>query len=793
MLKNYLRTFIQDTKKNLTISVVSMIGITLALAAFIAILQVLIFESSFDKFHSNKDNVYRVLSTSYADGELENYWPCVPKLMGEYCKDYSGVQDFARTLENWPGVNVAFDQKYFRTTERSYYVDASFLDVMNFEILHGNKSSLKNINTCFITESFSQKIFGQVDNVVGKVLSWNEGTEVTIGGVLKDIPQNSSFQFEILLSMETFPYLRNMDWENNTVFGLFLKLDKSVNLNSFSHWLTQLHYDNHNFEAGRKVKYELQPIDDMHLRSGKLTYDYLDRGNLELMHFLLLVSISIVVISLINYVNISSTKLFNRTKEVGIRKLFGAVKASFVKQFFLESVIFNVICALAAFVLLSIPQISNLFDAGVGANGDLSLTFFTVLLSVIFISSLSASAVPSVAILSYSLSALLKGEMVRKQKVVNANTLFISIQLFLCVGFIALTFTIFKQFDFMVNNDLGVKIESVLLVTDKVELEDRRSKNFRSELLNYPEVQSVTSSYVPGKQVLTTKVVNKEGSQKSIMMNATQIDYDYLETFSIKLIAGRNLSEEYPSDRNGGALINRSALDFFDFKTPEEALNKRIFFDGVKTYTIVGVIDDFHQVSLKDKIEPSTYVYQKWPSGYFSIKIQPGSFNQQTISRIKAVYDRIYPEFSFDYQLLEEQYLAQYRQDKVFNKIISALSFIAIVLCCLGLWTMTEFNLRKKAKEIAVRKVLGATIWNIFEVHLKYYGILLLVSAILSLPLVYFISDNWLDNYAYRISIGNWFFILPVLILLPFILLSIIRSIYVAAIRSPIESIRADA
>lgn len=792
MLKNYLKTFIQNTRNNLVINLTSMFGNTVALVSFIAILQVLIFESGFDRFHSSEDDLYRVVATAHSDGNLEFYWPLAPKLMGEYAQEYSGVLDNTNAFENWPGSMVGVDDKIFVTSEKSYYVAGNFLDFLNFEVVHGNTALLKNINNCVITESFAKKIFGQSDNVVGKSLRWEDRVSVNVAAVLKDAPENSSIQFEILLAMETFPWLKNMDWENNVVFTTFLKLDKSVNLDDFSKSLTQMHYDNHEFEAGRVVSYELQSFRDMHLKSSKFTYDHIERGNLDLMQFLLVVSISIIVISLINYINISSTKLFYRTKEVGIRKLFGAVKTSFVKQFFLESLIFNIFCMLVAFFLLSIPQINNLFNVEVGINASLNITFITVLTCVIILSSLLASAVPSIFILSHGLVALLKGEMVRKRTLVSANSLFLTVQLFLCVGFIAFTLTIVRQFDYMTNMDLGVTVDNVLLIPDRIEEEDSRSKSFRNGLLEYPEIESVSTSYIPGKQVLTTKVVKRQGSQKSTLMNATQIDYDYLETFGIDLLAGRNISKDYPSDRTKGMLINKSALEVFEFQTPEEALNQRITFDGKRAYNVIGVIDDFHQVSLKNKIVPSTFVYQKWPSGLFSLKLKGGTFNQQTLAKVQSVYNRVYPEFSFDYQLLDERYRAQYSEDLVFNKIITGLSLTAIVLCCLGLWTMTEFSLRKKSKEIAMRKVLGARIWQVFQIYLKTYGIMVLISAFLALPTTYFISETWLDNYAYRISIGNWFFVLPVLILLPFILLSIVRSIYIAAMRNPVKSIRAN-
>jgi putative ABC transport system permease protein len=767
-----------------------MFGITVALAAFIAILQLLIFESSYDKFHSSEDDLYRVVATAVSDGKVEYYWAHAPKLMGEYAQEYPGVLNNTNAIENWPGSMVGVNDKIFVTSEKSYYVAGNFLDVLNFEVLHGNTSSLANINNCVITESFAKKLFGQSDNVVGKSLRWEDRVEVNIAAVMKDLPENSSIQFEILLAMETFPWLKNMDWENNVVFATFLQLDKSVNIDDLSKSLTQIHYDNHEFEPGREVSYKLQSIRDMHFNSSEFTYDYIERGNLGLMQFLFVFSIIIIVISLINYINISSTKLFSRTKEVGIRKLYGAVDTSFVKQFFLESFIFNLFCTLVAFFLLSIPQVSNLFSVDVGIYASLNLAFFGVLVGVIVVSSLLASAVPSVFILSHGLVALLKGEMVRKQTAVSANSLFLTIQLFLCVGFIAFTLTIVKQFNFMTNKDLGVTVDNVLLIPDRIGEEDNRSESFRSELLAFPEIESVSTAYAPGDQVLTTKVVKKQGSQKTSLMNTTQIDYDYLETFGIELIAGRNISKDHPSDSSEGMLINKSALEFFDFDTPEEALNERISLDGVRTYNVVGVIDDFHQVSLKNKIVPSTFVYHKWPSGLFSVKLSEGTLNKETIAKIQSVYNRVYPEFSFDYQLLDEKYNAQYSDDLALNRIIAGLSIIAVVLCCLGLWTMTEFSLRKKSKEIAMRKVLGARIWHIFQIYLKTYGIMMLIASLLALPATYYISQNWLGNYAYRIQIGYWFFVLPILILLPFILASIIRSIYIAATRNPIESIR---
>ncbi|MEP0264568.1 ABC transporter permease [Dokdonia sp.] len=792
MIKNYLKTFIRNTKKNKTVTLISVIGITIALGVFISILQVLLFEASYDDFHTKENQLYRVISKSTSEGEIEYHWPLVPKLMGEYSSDYLGVNDYTRTLELPKDINVLKGKEFFRTSKRSYYVDANFLEIFDFQILYGNQSSFSDINSCFISESFANRVFGNVKDGIGQVLDWNDGTKITVRGIIKDPPKNSSLDFDVLLPMKAFPYMDNMDWENNTVFGLFLVLDKKVDHVNFEQFLTKMHSDNHTIAPGRKITYELQSLTDMHLKSESLTYDDLPRGSLGLIQFLTIVSIAIVIISMMNYINITLFRLFTRTKEIGVRKLYGAQPKSFRKQFFIESIIFNLICAIIAFVFISILPTGIFFDIEVGIFGELSLTFFLILFGVLLLTSFLAGIMPTLVVFSFGLNELLRGEVLKKNKVLSANNIFVFVQLSLCLGFISLTLVIFNQFNYMSKADLGIDINNVLLVRDMMEIEDDKSNAFKRELLKFPDIESVSAALIPGEQVLTTKVINREGYQKSLLMNTVQIDFEYLKTFEIKMLAGRNISIEFPSDKTEAVLINKSALDFFNFKTADEAIDERLIFDSKRKYTIVGVIDNFHQLSLKDKIVPSAYVYQKWPSGYFSLKLGRNSQTDKIIEKVRASYEAIYPDFPFDYQFLDNHFMNQYKKDQNFRAIIAALSILAIVLCCMGLWTMTEFNVQRQAKQIAIRKVLGAGIFSILKMCVKKYLILLVIAAVLTLPISYFIADNWLNNYAYRISIGKWFILLPLLILLPIVLLSVVRSIYIAAVQNPINKLRED-
>jgi putative ABC transport system permease protein len=802
MFKNYFLIALRNVKRHKVYSFINIIGLAIGMAICILIWHFISYENSYDDFCENGKNLYRMELAIYKNGKLIGNNSKAPPALGPAVKaNFPEVSEYARLYCYNSGV-VTYKNVSARV-EDLFLADGSFLNMLSIPLVEGNsETALAEPFSAVISESAAQKFFGDEDPM-GKVIEFDRiGHWVyTITGVFKDIPHNSHLQFDFLFSLHyvlDLPHFKKEPWKSFNFFTYVL-LHPNTNPKVLEDKIPKF-LDKYVGEAASKYKvkgvYSLQPISMIYLHSPDPGFKIKHRPYM-IIYFLSIISIFILIIAWINYVNLSTARSLGRAKEVGLRKVAGATRGQLIKQFLFESVFFNVMGAIVAILIVKIttPTFNQILGLPLHVSLLSKTLFWLVLVISLAIGGFLSGLCPAFILSSFKPITVLQGKLKNHRSGVGLRKGLVVFQLLISIFFVTGTLTVYKQVDFMRNQELGINTDKVMIVRAPVVV--RKYKNIRnnirtffSELEQFPEIASLTKGRVPGRSYGSSTGICREGGSK-FMVNRIWMDYGFLKTFQIRLLAGRDFSPEITTDHTGAVILNETALKMLEFKSPGEAINQYIIDqDGMKKLKIIGIIKNYHQKCLRERIGPLILrISSHYGPSYYSFKLNTENFNE-IISLIKKKWDKFLPGNPFEYTFLEDFYNLQYKIELKFGEIFRAFSLLAVFTACIGLFGLFAYATLQRTKEIGVRKVFGADVPTILGLLLKDLIKLLGISIFIAFPIAYFVFTKGLEFYAYRTGIGLWFFVIPLAIITPIIFITVAYHVVKAAMANPVDSLR---
>jgi putative ABC transport system permease protein len=803
MFKNYFLTAWRNLWKSKGFTLLNVAGLAIGMAACIMIMLFVSYERSFDSMHTK--NIYRLDEVQKFPGMVApqnvalSMFPMGPTLKNEFPE----VKNFTRVRNNQK--MELFNGSKKITIPQVLCVDSTFLNIFNFELVTGEKDHvLERPNSIVLTETTASKIFGK-ESPLGKTLLRyaNDTISLTVTGIIKDAPKNSHLQFDALFSFSTIYRPQMMEnWGGNWLVT-YLELSKDANTASmekrFPAYLAR-HMD----ERGRTF-YELflQPLKDVHAKSASITHDYLNFSKFDGSYTYIfgVIAIIVLVIACINFMNLSTARSAGRAKEVGVRKSIGAHRYQLGMQFLGESVMLCFIALLLAVLLvkLSIPYLNNLSDR------QLEFPFFTsplliggLLLGVIVVG-VFAGLYPAAYLSSFQASRVLKGSPQTGRAKSNFRNILVVGQFSGAIVLIIATVFAVKQLNFMRDKDPGFTREQVVLIP----LNNKTSPNydaFKQALLRNNLILGVTASQQRlGNNLHQTGIrFHGDGPVQEMATSQVIVDPDYLTLYKIPIIAGSNFSGHYETENGKTYIINESLAKELLKDAPKDKQNayesligKMFGFGGLDSSgKIVGVAKDFNFNSFHHKIETLCIFNQKdWGYGEVSIKISPAKTNQ-AIDFIQSTWNRLNSGHDFEYSFLDDHFASLYKADGTVSEVVGILAVLAIIISCLGLLGLSSYAAEKRTREVGIRKVLGASVQNLVTLLSVDFLKLVLIANIIAWPIAWFVLDKWLEDFAYRININLWIFLLAGVAAIAIALLTICFQAIRAALMNPVKSLR---
>ncbi|MGA0559781.1 ABC transporter permease [Larkinella sp. VNQ87] len=805
MLTNYFKIAFRNLVRHRVFSAINIVGLAIGIAACLLILQYVDFELSYDRFHTKADRIYRVKQDRYDKGKLSTQWAGGAQAAGNSFKAaFPEVEDYVKVLKR-RALIADYGEKSLKV-ERVFVASESFFKIFSYPLLAGDPATvLAEPNTVALSESVARRLFGNQDPL-GKTIRLNQEKAVKVTGVYQDMPANTHLHADLLIPHRTF--IQEMGPDNNPDNGwlwdgalsyLLLRPDadpKALEAKFVPYIEKTIGAELKKYDAG--AVYTLQPLQDIHLYS-HLMEEAEPNGDGNTVYLLLGIAFFIVVIAWVNYINLATARAINRAKEVGIRKTVGSQRGQLVRQFLIESVLLNGLSVVLALVLVAVAM--PFFNQLSGQHLSLSLlgsgTFWLALGTLFVVGSFFSGLYPAFVLSGFQPVTVLKGKLITsRQGTVLRKSLVVfqfAASLFLLVG----TLAVFRQIQFMREQSLGLSIDQTLVINPPIIKKDstfmRQMVAFKDELLRQPAIRHIAaSSVVPGQasdwnaggiRLKGTDV--SKGSQYRVIA----VDYDFLKTFDLKLIAGRDFSKEYGLEKKA-VIFNKMAIRQLGFTNPADAIGKEIDFWG-DIFTIVGVTDNFHQQSLRDAYEPLILRLIPDVRGYFSVKLATSQL-QSTLATLRTEWNRFFPGNPFEYFFLDEHFNAQYQADQRFGQVFGLFTGLAILVACLGLFGLASFTTAQRTKEIGIRKVLGASVFEIVQMLYKEFALLVLIACVVATPLAWYAVSQWLQGYAFKSEVQWWLFVLPFVVVLLIALLTVSFQSVKAALMNPVTSLRSE-
>ncbi len=803
MIKNYFKVAIRNIFKHKAFSFINITGLAIGIACSVLILLFVTHELSYDKFHEKADRIHRIaVRASIGNTKIR--------------QTYSSSETFRKLLLDFPEIESGV--KFFRLGEvpvisgdrtfyesRFYAVDETFYDIFTVPLIHGDpKSVLSNPNTMVLSRDSAVKYFGTTD-AVGRILrvefSWGVGAkDFEITGVSENMPANSHFHYDMLVSLATFPdFVNETEWTANN-FITYLLLKKGTSAETFNEKLkdfTRKYMGGEQFDSwvakGNSWEYYLQPITKIHLTSD-LNGEFESNGNETYVYVFSVVSIIILLIACINFMNLSTAKSSLRAKEVGMRKVVGSGKSQLVAQFISESVILSFI-ALAlgmGIVHLLLPFFRNLVDRPLELNYLNNPLVIPLLLALGLLVGVISGSYPAFFLSSIKPVAALKNRGFKeagKGGTWFRNTLVVfqfSISIFLMIG----TLVVFQQMKFLQNKKLGFQKNQVLVIKNAESL-GNNTEAFKERLRMETNITAVSgTSTLPGRR-FNNIGFGAEGVDEGFTLNICVCDHEFLKTLGLEMAQGRFFSKEFPSDSHA-AVLNEKAAQMLNWDDP---IGKRInnWARERGNFTVIGVVKDYHYESLHHEIRPMGLFlnggHYNWPDQVIAARLETGDL-PRTLKTIEKTWKEFAPSRTFSYSFLDQDFDNLYINEKQTQKMFTAFSFLALFIACLGLFGLASFIVDQKTKEIGIRKVLGASVPGLVSNLNKTFVKWVLVANVLAWPAAWYFMRGWLQNFAYRIDLSLWMFLLTASLALLIAVITVSLQTVRAASKNPIDSLR---
>lgn len=752
---------------------INIIGLLLGISASIMILLFVKYEASYDTYHANFSDIYRIRYISHKNGEIDmNSVLASPPMGNAIMSTFPEVKDFTRIFTQHDCI-FEVEQKKFEVKDVAY-VDNSIFTIFTIPLIIGDaQSCLEEPNSIALSESVATTFFGK-ENPTGKMIKLNNEHIFQVTGIYKDIPSSSHFSFKILMSYNT-PHWLKIQHENtwDMLFTrTYLLIDKNSNIPELEKKGTKLFNDHKpGSYAESEWEMQLQPLREIHLKS-----DYQGEieqgGNGKMNNVLTVAAILILIIAWLNYINLSSALSLDMAKEVGVRKVFGFPRSWFVRQFLTESLVTNLIALTLSIisVLLIKPYFSRLLEINLSFKYCDS-GFVLLLLFIFILGSFLSGSYPAFILSSFNPIQTLKGKVGISTGRTGVREILLGLQFGISAILIFITLVIYFQSDLMLTKDLGVDIKNTVVIKGgNLDTSDSLSVNkmegFKSALLNLPEIKNVTSSNSLPANTYYIDDIHSDRQQEidKSSFSIAFVDYDYFKTFGIEPIEGRVFSKDFPSDKNA-VVVTKSGAHKLGFNNPEDIINHKVNRQyGAKNMSVVGIINDIQLY--KWQAIPIPYIFYLVPTEnkYIAIKLNR-EYSSETVDKIRNVWNEFFGNELFRYFNLEESYKNIYVNEVRSRKLLAFFSLLAIFVACIGLWGLTRFTITHRRKEIGLRKIVGAKVFEIICLINKEFLTLVFIACLVAIPVAWYLSSKWLENYATKITLSWWMAIIPLLVI----------------------------
>jgi putative ABC transport system permease protein len=771
MLISYLKIAIRNMIRERGYAFINIAGLAVGMACFILIVLWVRDELSYDKFHLNADSLYLVTDyEKYADGDELYFSVNPPELAPTLISEYPEIVHAAR-YRPMGGMIVRSDGNSF-SEEGFTFADPSFFSMFSFPFVKGELGqALSSPNSVVITERAAVKYFGD-ENPIGKTLRVDDRVDLTVTGIIQNVPSNSHLQFDLVLPFGTVKeFGLEIEGWNQFAHKTYVLLAENVDLAQLSKKIAGT-IKRHQEDA--IVELSLQPVTDIHLS-----------GDMSSIYLFSIIAAFILLTACINYMNLATARAGKRGKEVGLRKVVGASRKEVVLQFFGESILVSLVALCLSLLLVEIflPLFNDLsakqLSFSLMKNGSVIL----ILLGTAIITGTVSGSYPALYLSSLAPASVLKGSVRTDPRGLVLRKLLVTLQFVLSIALIVGTVVIGRQLHFIRTQKLGFDKEGVLCINLKGD-SPRKYELLKSELSKAEGAASISAVSRPPAGLHMSTLIHEWGDgqvQGEILIHRLFADWDFAATLGVEMADGRFLSQRFISDTSASVVVNQAAVRAMGIQSP---LGKEVLGS-----TIVGVVKDFHFSSLHSEIKPLAIQHRPDMFRYLLVKIKPGDISG-SISSLAATWGKLVPGAPFDYQFLDENIDRMYRTDQRMGKIIDSFTVLALFIACLGLFGMASFTAQQRTKEIGIRKVLGATVPEITFSLIREFGKWVLLANLIAWPLAYFTMNRMLEVYAYRISLDVWIFLAAGAMALILAVTTVSYQAVKAALTNPVETLR---
>lgn len=791
MIRNLVKIALRNLLKAKAYSAINILGLTIGITCSLFLLMYIMDELSYDRYHVNAKNIYRVVS-DIKEPDNAFVWSVVQRPLAIELRD------------NYPEVINAvrfngMDRSLYRNGEVQFYeddfqlTDSTVFDMFTYEFIAGDQATALDAPfSLVLTERTAKKYFANPADALGQSLTNEQNEEFKITGVMKDVPMNSHFRFDGMVSSGTRPQFLG-GWGG---FGttMYIQLPDNYDLSKMYTSLDKIIVEKVNpiFEAvGIKVKYQLQPIVDIHLHS-KIADEAEGGGDISYIYIFSAVAGFMILIACINYMNLATARSANRAKEVGLRKVMGSARRMLIAQFLTESVVVTVISLVLSLVViyLALPGFNTLANKQLPFSYILQTPVLLSLVGIILVTGILGGSYPAFYLSGFSPLSVLKGKLASKGGSAVFRKVLVVTQFALSIFMLISTLIVFDQLQFLREKDLGFDKENVV----RFGVDRRSSRGQRDELAQQlrqlPSVLAVgRADASPGQGIGKNlfQVEDAEGKMVDRGVDVYGADFDFIDALGMKVVAGRNFSKDNPADTNLAVLVNESMVTRMGWKDP---LGKKFVSGDNFNRQVVGVVKDYNQNSLYDPIEPLMIMCAPRPRNFF-VRLAPGD-PQTSIAALEKEWKELFPNQPFQYNFLDADLDSQYQADKKRSQIFTAFSGLTIVIACLGLLGLAAYTTEQRTKEIGVRKVIGASVNGLVFLVSKEFFILVAVGMLLAFPAAWFFTDRWLQNFAYRIQVGDEWgtFVVSAVLAMVITLITVGYHVVRAALANPVNALR---
>ena len=803
MLKNYFKITLRNISRNKLYSGLNIVGLAIGLACCILILLYVHDELSYDRFHDNADSIYRVEPT-VTTSERTMYLSVNAHVQGPILKEeFPEVLEYVRFSSYGKKVieyeNISFSEEKF------VYTDESVFTVFSFDMILGNpKEALVNPNTVVITEEMAEKYFGS-DDPMGKSLKVNYNALFTVTGVIKNIPSSSHLKPDFLASFSTLGLEPStniaQDLLSSMNYYTYVLLQEGTNYLEMEKKITEgiNRYIGAMLESlGGSIEFGLQPITKIYLHSdreleseqmGDITYVWLFSG----------IGVFILLLACLNFMNLSTARSANRAKEVGLRKVVGANKSQLVRQFLGESMILTLISFVLAIVLvlMSMSFFRNISGKDILMNSLLNPAILAGFVGLFLIIGLIGGSYPAFFLSSFKPVEVIQGKLKRGAKSSTLRIVLVSFQFAVSIILIIGTFTVNTQMKYVRSKNLGYDKDHVIMIQMRKNETRQKYEAIKEAIQRSPNVINVSASSTSPLGYSDFSAYHAVGKPEDeiSMFWAQMVDENYIDTYKMEIVRGRNFSKEFTSDKEEAIIINEAAVKKLGWQ--DDPINQKIErFTSMterQAYTVVGVVKDYHFQSLHQQIEPMMLYYTS-PYGNFSlisVRVRPENV-QETITFLETTWKQFDTQYPFEFSFVDDQYDALYRTEVRLGKLFSYFTTLAILIGCLGLFGLTSFTTEQRTKEIGIRKVLGASVQGIIYLLVRDFTKWVFLAVVVAWPIGYLVMNSWLKNFAYRANLGVWIFLSSALLAFMISIVTVSYQSIKAALANPANSIRTE-